>query len=144
LNSHKSNTIVMTASDENGNYSFKSLPAGEYEMKVVKRGFEPYRAQPVTLESGRDLSQNLTLEVAAIMEEVEVVPAGTSKPLPETGESRLECASAEKSSYKTSPQGNAGLSRCRQDQRHAGHRDSSCRHRNRRQTVVPPRHEQPG
>ncbi len=86
LNSHKSNTIVMTASDENGNYSFKSLPAGEYEMKVVKRGFEPYRAaQPVTLESGRDLLQNLTLEVAAVIEEVDVVPAGTSKPLPETG-----------------------------------------------------------
>lgn len=85
LNSHKSNTIIMTASDENGNYSFKSLPAGEYEMKVVKRGFEPYRAQPVTLESARDLSQNLTLEVAAVMEEVDVVPAGTSKPLPETG-----------------------------------------------------------
>jgi TonB family protein len=85
LNNHKANTVVMTASDENGNYSFKSLPAGEYEMKVVKRGFEPYRTQPVTLEPGRDLSRNLTLEVAAVMEEVDVVPAGTSKPLPEAG-----------------------------------------------------------
>jgi len=49
----------------------------------VKRGFEPIGA---TGHAGvrRDLSQNLTLEVAAIMEEVEVVPAGTSKPLPET------------------------------------------------------------
>ncbi len=87
MTNHKSNTIVMTASDGDGNFKFKPLPAGEYEMKVVKRGFEPYRAPQVVLEPGRELSQNVTLEVAGVMEEVDVVPEGTVKPLPgsETG-----------------------------------------------------------
>jgi len=87
LTNHKSNAIVMTASDGDGSFRFKSLPAGEYEMKVVKRGFEVYRAPEVALETGREASQNVTLEVAAVMEEVDVVPEGTVKPLPgsETG-----------------------------------------------------------
>ncbi len=53
----------------------------------MKRGFEPYRAPQVVLEPGRELSQNVTLEVAGVMEEVDVVPEGTVKPLPgsETG-----------------------------------------------------------
>jgi TonB family protein len=87
MTNHKSNAIVMTASDGDGNFRFKSLPAGEYEMKVVKRGFEVSRAPQVVLEPGREFSQNVTLEVAAVMEEVEVVPEGTVKPLPgsETG-----------------------------------------------------------
>jgi hypothetical protein len=55
--SHKSNTIVMTASDGDGNFRFTSLPAGEYEMKVVQRGFEVYRAPQVVLEPGRESSQ---------------------------------------------------------------------------------------
>ena len=44
------------------NFRFNALPAGEYEMKVVKRGFETYRAAELALESGRDLSQNITLD----------------------------------------------------------------------------------
>jgi len=87
MTNHKSNTIVMTASDGDGNFRFTSLPAGQYEMKVVKRGFEVYRAAQVVLEPGRESSQRVTLEVAAVMEEVDVVVEGTAKALPgsETG-----------------------------------------------------------
>jgi TonB family protein len=81
---HKANTVVMTTSDAGGNFRFKALPAGEYEMKVVKRGFEAYRVPQVTLEPGRELSQSITLEVAAVMEEVDVVPEGTVKGLAES------------------------------------------------------------
>jgi TonB family protein len=81
---HKSNTVVMTASDNDGKFSLKSLLPGEYELKVVKRGFETYRVPQVVLEAGRESSQDVTLEVAAVMEEVEVVPQGTTRPLPET------------------------------------------------------------
>lgn len=87
MTNHKSNTIVMTASDGDGNFSFKPLPAGDYEMKVAKRGFEIYRVPRIVLEPGREAFQNITLEVAAVMEEVDVVPEGTVKALPgsETG-----------------------------------------------------------
>jgi TonB family protein len=84
LTEHKSNTAVMTASDADGNFRFQPLPAGEYEMKVVKRGFETYRTPELALEPGRDLSQNVTLDIAGVMEEVDVVPEGTVKPLPES------------------------------------------------------------
>jgi TonB family protein len=84
LTDRKSNTAVMTVSDAAGNFRFKPLPAGEYEMKVVKRGFETYRTPELALEPGRDLSQNIALDVAAVMDEVDVVPEGTVKPLPES------------------------------------------------------------
>jgi len=74
--------ITMTTSDRDGDFNFKALPAGEYELKVMKRGFELFRLPQVTLESGQDFSQSITLQIGAIMEEVEVVPNGTTKPLP--------------------------------------------------------------
>jgi len=74
--------ITMTTSDRDGNFSFKTLPAGEYELKVMKRGFEPFHMPQVTLESGRDFSPSITLQIGAIMEEIEVVPNGTTKLLP--------------------------------------------------------------
>ena len=74
-------SITMSTSDRDGNFSFKALPAGEYELKVMKRGFEPFRLSRVTLESGRDFFQSTTLQPGTIIEEVEVVPNGTAKPL---------------------------------------------------------------
>jgi TonB family protein len=74
--------IPMTTSDRDGNFSFKALPTGEYEIKVMKRGFEPFNLPQVTVESGLDFSQSITLQIGAIMEEVEVVPNGTTKLLP--------------------------------------------------------------
>jgi len=85
MSNHAGDTIdmiTMTTSDRDGNFSFKALPAGEYDLKVMKRGFEPFRRLQVTLESSRDFSQSITLQPGAIMEEVEVVPNGTAKPLP--------------------------------------------------------------
>jgi TonB family protein len=85
ITNHAADTIDMTASDRDGNFSFKALPSGEYELKVLKRGFTVYRAPQVTLASGRDFSENITLQVGSISEEVDVVPEGTAKPLPSSG-----------------------------------------------------------
>ncbi len=57
----KSNAITMTVSDTAGNFVFKALPSGEYEMRVEKKGFEPYRVPRVVLERGRRASQSITL-----------------------------------------------------------------------------------
>ncbi len=75
-------SITMSTSDRDGNFTFKALPAGEYELKVMKRGFEPFRLPQVTLDSGRDFFQSITLQPGTIIEEVEVVPNGTAKPRP--------------------------------------------------------------
>ena len=82
MSNHTANTIDMTTSDRDGNFSFKSLPSGEYELKAMKPGFQVYRLPQVNLTSGGDFSQNISMEIGTIMEEVQVVPAGTRQPLP--------------------------------------------------------------
>jgi TonB family protein len=82
MSNHPANTIDMTTSDRDGNFSFKALPSGEYELKAMKPGFQVYRLPQVNLASGSDFSQNISLEIGTIMEEVQVVPAGTRQPLP--------------------------------------------------------------
>jgi TonB family protein len=81
VSDHAAERIAMTSSDRDGNFVIKALPAGEYELQVMKRGFDTYRVQKLSLDPGRDSSQNIALEVAAIMDEVDVVPKGTAKPL---------------------------------------------------------------
>jgi len=73
MTNQKSNAITMTVSDDTGKFAFKALPNGEYEMRVEKKGFETYRAPRVALESGRELTPNVTLEVSGSAEDVEVV-----------------------------------------------------------------------
>ncbi|MFZ0954794.1 MAG: M56 family metallopeptidase [Candidatus Sulfotelmatobacter sp.] len=72
MTNDKSNTNVMTVSDADGNFTFKGLPAGEYEMKVVKPGFAVYRASG--LEPSVESSQNITLEASAAGEGGNVLP----------------------------------------------------------------------
>jgi TonB family protein len=82
MSNEKSGTIEMTASDADGNFKFAALAAGEYEMKVLKPGFQEYKAPQVVLAPGRESSHSLTLNVGTITEEVDVVAEGTAKALP--------------------------------------------------------------
>lgn len=82
MTNQEAKTIDMTTTDREGNFSFKSLPSGEYELKAMKPGFQVYRLPQVSLTSGSDFSQNISLEIGTIMEEVQVVPAGTRQSLP--------------------------------------------------------------
>jgi len=62
-------------------------------MKAVKPGFEDYKAPQILLEFSRESSQNITLKVGSVMEEVDVVAKGTARPCPQkarkTGTIRL-------------------------------------------------------
>src|SRR5207247_10442845 len=78
MTNHKANTVDMTVSDAEGNFVFKSLPAGEYEMKVLKPGFAVYRA-PQVLEPGRDLALNAKLQMGDLTESVDVKAEGFAK-----------------------------------------------------------------
>jgi TonB family protein len=75
-------TIDMTTTDREGNFSFKPLPAGNYELQVLKPGFEAYREPQVSLEAGRDFSVARVLQVGAITEHVTVVPENAAKSVP--------------------------------------------------------------
>jgi len=82
MSNHEANTIDMTTSDREGNFAFKALPAGNYELQVLKPGFETYRLPQVSLDAGRDFSESFTLQVGAITEHVMVVPENSTKPVP--------------------------------------------------------------
>ena len=90
MTNHKTDTIDMTTSDAEGNFVFKALPAGEYEMKVLKPGFATYLAPQVVLGPGRDLALNAKLQMGVLNESVDVSAeaAGKAAPSAETGEKR--------------------------------------------------------
>jgi TonB family protein len=82
MSNHEANTIDMTTTDRGGNFAFKALPAGNYELQVLKPGFETYRIPQVSLDAGRDFSETFTLQVGAITEHVMVVPENPTKSVP--------------------------------------------------------------
>ena len=82
MSNQTAGTIDMTASDRDGNFVFKTLPTGEYEMKVVKPGFEAYLVPHVSLGSGRDFSQAIMLRLGAITDRLDVVAGEGSKVTP--------------------------------------------------------------
>jgi TonB family protein len=81
MSNHDTNTIDMTTTDREGNFTFAGLPAGKYELQVYKPGFQTYRQANVSLDAGREFTETFTLEVGAITEHVMVVPEGSEKPV---------------------------------------------------------------
>jgi len=73
MTNRATNTIDMTSSGSDGKFAFTALPTGDYEMKVVKQGFEEYKAPRVVLEAGHESSQTITLKIGTVAEEVNVV-----------------------------------------------------------------------
>jgi len=76
LNNHKANRIQMTTSDAQGRYSFVGLPAGQYELRAMKPGFSEFRATIAALDSGHEVTQDLTLQVGGVDEEMDVIADG--------------------------------------------------------------------
>lgn len=81
MSNHAANTIDMTTTDRTGNFSFRVLPAGTYELEVLKPGFAALRKPDVLLEAGEDFTANFTLDVGAITEHATVVPSDTERPV---------------------------------------------------------------
>jgi TonB family protein len=84
MTNHKAETVDMTTSNAEGSFVFNALPAGEYEMKVLKPGFSPYVAPNVLLEPSRDLGMTVKLEIGILTESVDVQAQGSPKAKPST------------------------------------------------------------
>ena len=80
MTNHDTNRVHVTTSGSEGNFNFPGLPAGTYELKVVKPGFEEYKAPRIIMAPGQEFSQNITLRPGIYMEEVNVVAKGAAKP----------------------------------------------------------------
>jgi TonB family protein len=74
LNNLATHQIQMTTSNRTGKYSFVDLPAGEYELRVMKEGFAELRAKIMADGPRNDENaENFTLQVAPANDEIDVV-----------------------------------------------------------------------
>jgi hypothetical protein len=62
-----------TAGD--GSYSFTLVPPGTYELKVEKQGFRPYTQKGIILAVGQAATQNVTIQLGSVTQEVTVTAA---------------------------------------------------------------------
>lgn len=66
------NTSRETVSTESGNYVFQEVPIGVYNLTVKQTGFKTYVQQGITIGGTQTVSQNITLQLGAVTETVEV------------------------------------------------------------------------
>jgi hypothetical protein len=72
----ESNTLAATVTtDEDGEYHFDSLPAGNYRIEVAQAGFRTYVANNVGVSGGEESKQEAQLSVGTASESVEVSAA---------------------------------------------------------------------
>ena len=64
---------AQTVTDTSGSYSIPNLLAGTYEITVRKQGFQTVSVSRLMLLSAQTLRQDLTLQVGAVQQSVEVV-----------------------------------------------------------------------
>jgi hypothetical protein len=71
--------VATSSSDRQGQYEVGDLPAGNYRVVFSSLGFKSVNLQNVSLGGGRELTQNVGLEVGSVSETVMVqATAGTS------------------------------------------------------------------
>ncbi len=66
------NESLNATTDSSGSYSIPSLRPGIYKLTVTAAGFKQYIRENITLEVGRVLGVDITLEVGAVSESINV------------------------------------------------------------------------
>ncbi|MGI9064927.1 MAG: TonB-dependent receptor domain-containing protein [Pyrinomonadaceae bacterium] len=67
-----------TATNQSGNYEFKALPAGRYDLRVVAPGFTELETKDVEVTSGKGTTLDLQLDLAPLEQSVTVDNKGVS------------------------------------------------------------------
>ena len=65
--------VASAVSDETGRYRFPSLSPGMYQVTAIMQGFQSVKVENVRLELGQILQVELTLSLAGVSENVQVV-----------------------------------------------------------------------
>jgi TonB family protein len=83
-------TIEMSSSLADGKFGFKSVPAGEYTVKVMKVGFEVYLDRNLTLKVGENRTLDIQLKIGALSDSVDVQATGHHQGGPATPAKRVK------------------------------------------------------
>lgn len=67
-----------TVTSQNGNFEFKSLPAGFYDLKAVAEGFDAFEQKQIEVKSGRATSFDFQLNIASVEQSVTIEDKGVS------------------------------------------------------------------
>lgn len=70
-------SLSSTLSDGQGRYRFVGIAPGQYNLTVSAPGFSTTQAAPVTVVPGRVVNQNMQLQVAVALQEVQVQGTGS-------------------------------------------------------------------
>lgn len=65
-------TVTQQLADEKGSVTFQALVPGKYAFVAEFPGFEPLAVADLNVRAGRNLKQDVTLEIAGFVEQVEV------------------------------------------------------------------------
>jgi hypothetical protein len=67
--------VHATASDSQGRYALPNLPVGHYQLEVISPGFKTYIQQGIVLQVGNNVEVNVTMQIGAVSESIEVTAA---------------------------------------------------------------------
>ena len=82
--------VVRTlVTDNEGRYVLPNLPSGPYRLEVQAKGFKDYVQSGIQLQVGNKLQINVTLQVGAVTETVEVQAAASMVEVSQTGVSTV-------------------------------------------------------
>lgn len=80
-----SSKIEITRSDAEGSFNFAALPAGQYELKVMKPGFREYKVSQITVTTDQQSVHSATLKPEVVRVTLQIVAEGKAaaeKPSP--------------------------------------------------------------
>lgn len=85
---------LTTVTSNQGEYNFERLAAGSYLIEVEAKGFARVEAKAITVASNQTTTENITLEVAGVREEVVVTASSTAQSVDEVSK-QINVVSAE-------------------------------------------------
>ena len=75
---------LLAVTDDNGEYSFKSIPPGDYVVEVMAKGFATFTSKSLRLDRGQSLANDVQLSIDSVSENVVVTANGTAQRVDET------------------------------------------------------------
>ena len=64
--------VHVTVTDGGGRYQLPNLPIGGYQLEVTASGFKSYVQKGITLDVGNNVEVNVTMQIGAVTESVQV------------------------------------------------------------------------